>query len=187
MVVATPDHWHAAVTILACQAGKHVYVEKPLAHNIREGRAMVEAARRTGRIVQVGTAAPLRAAPGRGRGDHPRSGELGPVHFVRVWNFANLSPDGIGHAPDGSAPGDMDWALYLGAAPEHAYNPLRHGPTFRWFHDYSGGIITDYGTHRFDTVHQIMNAGSPTAVSASGGRYVLQRRRRRARPHPGDV
>ncbi|MGO9243135.1 MAG: Gfo/Idh/MocA family protein [Bryobacteraceae bacterium] len=173
VVVSTPDHWHAAVTILACQAGKHVYVEKPLAHNIREGRAMVEAARRSGRIVQVGTQ--HRSAPHLAEAAGIiRSGELGPVHFVRVWNYANLSPEGIGHAPDGSAPGDMDWALYLGAAPEHAYNRLRHGPTFRWFHDYSGGIITDYGTHRFDTVHQIMNAAAPAAVSASGGRYVLR-------------
>ena len=118
VVVATPDHWHAAVTILACEAGKHVYVEKPLAHNIGEGRAMVEAARRTGRIVQVGTQ--HRSAPHLAEAaEIIRGGELGPVHFVRVWNFANMSPDGIGHVPDGTAPADLDWNLYLGAAPEH--------------------------------------------------------------------
>jgi len=172
VVVATPDHWHAAVTILACEAGKHVYVEKPLAHNVGEGRVMVEAARRTGRIVQVGTQ--HRSAPHLAEAaEIIRGGELGNVHFVRVWNFANMSPDGIGHAPDGSAPADLDWNMYLGAAPEHPYNRLRHGPTFRWFREYSGGLITDYGTHRFDTVHQIMNATAPLAVSASGGRYVL--------------
>ena len=172
LIVATPDHWHAAVTILACQAGKHVYVEKPLAHNVREGRAMVEAAQHSGRIVQVGTQ--HRSAPHLAEAaEIVRSGELGRVHFVRVWNYANLSPDGIGHSPDASAPADLDWEMYLGAAPEHAYNRLRHGPTFRWFRDYSGGIITDYGTHRFDTVHQIMNATAPMGVSASGGRYVL--------------
>jgi predicted dehydrogenase len=92
---------------------------------------------------------------------------------VRVWNYSNMSPDGIGHAPAQAAPDDLDWNLYLGAAPEHAYSRLRHGPTFRWFRDYANGIITDYGTHRFDTVHQIMNATAPLTVSASGGRYVL--------------
>ena len=84
VVVATPDHWHAAVTILACQAGKHVYVEKPLAHNIREGRAMVEAARRTGRIVQVGTQAPLRAAPGRSRRRSSAAASSGGAFRARV-------------------------------------------------------------------------------------------------------
>src|SRR5690349_2022889 len=116
VLVATPDHWHAIPTVLACQAGKDVYVEKPLAHNIREGRAMVEAGRRSGRVIQTGMQ--HRSAP------HYRevqriiqSGELGEVHFVRVWNYSNLTPGGIGHAEDSAVPDGLDWDFYLGPAP----------------------------------------------------------------------
>ena len=99
VLVATPDHWHADVTVLACQAGKDVYVEKPLAHNIREGRVMVDAARRYNRIVQAGTQ--HRSAPHyRGVQHIVQSGELGEVHFVRVWNYVNMLPDGIGRVAD---------------------------------------------------------------------------------------
>jgi len=173
VLVGTPDHWHAIATILACQAGKHVYVEKPLAHNIREGRAMVEAAKRYKRIVQAGTQ--QRSAPHfREVAEILRSGEIGPVHFVRVWNFSNMLPDGIGKVPDQPAPEGLDWDMYCGPAKLVPYNPKRHLSTYRWFWDYAGGTITDYGTHRFDTIHQIMGVDAPKAVSASGGRYVLK-------------
>jgi len=173
VVVATPDHWHAIPTVLACQAGKDVYVEKPLAHNIREGRAMVEGARRSGRIVAAGTqhrsAAHLAEAART-----VRSGELGEVRFVRVWNYANLHPAGIGREPDSSPPEELDWEFYLGPAPLVPFNRKRFLGTYRWFWDYAGGYITDFGTHRFDTVHQIMGAGGPRAVSAAGGRFTLR-------------
>lgn len=173
VLVATPDHWHANITILACEAGKHVYVEKPLAHNIREGRAMVEAARRHNRIVQVGTQ--HRSAPHyREVQEIVQSGKLGEVHFVRVWNYFNMLPDGIGRVPDSDVPEGTDWELYLGPAPKRPYNAKRIGPAFRWFWDYAGGTITDFGVHRFDTVHQVMGADTPSAVSASGGRYTLR-------------
>src|SRR6266536_3167566 len=99
VLIATPDHWHAIPTVLACQAGKDVYVEKPLAHNVKEGRAMVAAAHRHNRIVQMGTqqrSASHYAEVAR----IIQSGALGPVHLVRIWNYTNMFPHGIGHAPD---------------------------------------------------------------------------------------
>ncbi len=172
VLVATPDHWHALVTILACEAGKHVYVEKPLAHNVREGRAMVTAARRYKRIVQAGTQ--HRSAPHFAElAALVKRGDLGSIAFVRVWNYVNIFPDGIGHAPDSDPPSDLDWDFWLGPAPKVPYNPLRCLSTFRFFRDYAGGTITDFGTHRFDTVHQIMGADRPKSVAAMGGRFAL--------------
>jgi predicted dehydrogenase len=171
--VATPDHWHAIPTVLACAAGKDVYVEKPLAHNIREGQAMVAAARRYNRIVVSGTqhrSATHFAEIAR----IIQGGELGKVHYVRVWNFINMLPNGIGHAPDGPVPEDVNWDMYLGPAPKRPFNPLRFQRTYRWFFDYAGGFITDFGTHRFDTVHQIMGVDQPKSVAASGGRFELK-------------
>ena len=173
VLIGTPDHWHAIPTILACEAGKHVYVEKPLTHNVREGRAMIAAARRHNRIVQVGTQ--QRSAPHyQELQEIIQSGKLGEVRYVRVWNFSNMLPNGIGTVDDSEAPPGVDWDFYLGPAPKRPYNAKRIGPTYRWFQDYAGGTITDYGVHRFDTVHQIMGADKPLTVSASGGRYVLR-------------
>lgn len=171
--VATSDHWHAIPTVMACAAGKDVYVEKPLAHNIREGQAMVAAAKRYNRIVVTGT-------QHRSATHFPeiarmvQGGELGKVRFVRVWNFINMLPNGIGHAADSPTPDGVDWDMYLGPAPKHPFNALRFQRTYRWFFDYAGGFITDYGTHRFDTVHQIMGADAPRTVAASGGRFELK-------------
>lgn len=172
VLIATPDHWHAIPTVLACQAGKDVYVEKPLSHNVREGRAMIEAARRHNRIVQVGTqqrSAPHYAEVAR----IIQSGELGRVHFVRIWNYVNMYPDGIGRVPDSAPPEGVDWDMYLGPAPYVPFNKNRFVGTFRWFWDYGGGLVTDFGIHRFDSMHQIMNVDAPMTVSASGGRYGL--------------
>jgi predicted dehydrogenase len=172
VLVATPDHWHAIPTVLACQAGKDVYVEKPLAHNIREGRAMVAAARKHNRVVQTGTqhrsAEHYREVEWLVRG-----GELGPVRFVRVWNYTNLHPNGIGKAADTDPPDGLDWDLYLGPAPAVRFNKNRFLGTFRWFWDYAGGFLTDWGTHRIDSVHQVMGVDSPRTVSAVGGRFEL--------------
>jgi predicted dehydrogenase len=172
LLVATPDHWHAIPTILACQAGKDVYVEKPLAHNIREGRAMVEAARRHKRVVQVGTQ--HRSAPHYAEAARiVQAGELGPVHFVRIWNYTNQYPRGFGRKPDSQPPEGLDWDFYLGPAPSVPFNRSRFLGTFRWFWDYAGGLITDFGTHRFDSLHQVMNVDTPQAVTAMGSRFEL--------------
>jgi predicted dehydrogenase len=159
VLIATPDHWHVPAAVLACQAGKDVYVEKPVTHNVREGRKIIEAARRGGRIVQAGMV---------------RSGELGEVRFVRVWNYMSRFPEGLGRVPDSEPPAGLDWDFYCGPAPMRPFNAKRFGPTFRQFWDYSGGMITDYGTHRFDTVHQIMGVDTPLTVSASGGRFSMK-------------
>jgi predicted dehydrogenase len=173
VIIATPDHWHAIPMVLACEAGKEVFVEKPLAHNVREGRAMVDAAKRHHRIVQAGTQ--HRSSPHFAEvAAIVRSGQLGEVRFVRVWNYSNLFPDGIGREPDSAPPPGLDWDLYLGPAPLVPYNRKRFLGTFRWFWDYAGGTITDFGTHRFDTVHQVMGADPPHSVSASGGLFSLK-------------
>jgi predicted dehydrogenase len=173
VLIATPDHWHAIPTVLACQAGKDVYVEKPLAHNIREGRAMVEAARKHNRIIETGTQ--QRSA------EHYRevarivqSGELGRVHFVRMWNYMNLFPEGIGRAANSEPPAGLDWDSYLGPAPYVPFNKNRFLNTFRWFWDYAGGLMTDWGTHRLDSMHEVMGVNAPITVSAAGGRYELK-------------
>ena len=173
VLVGTPDHWHATIAVLACQAGKDVYVEKPLAHNVREGRAIVNAARRYNRIVQAGTQ--HRSAPHfREVQEIVQSGALGKVNWVRVWNYANWYPQGIGRAPDSEPPAGLDWDFYLGPAPLVPYNRKRFLVTYRWFWDYSGGYITDFGTHRLDTVQQVMGVTAPQTIAASGGRFSLQ-------------
>jgi predicted dehydrogenase len=170
--IATPDHWHAIPTVMACEAGKDVYVEKPLAHNVKEGRAMVAAARKHNRIVQTGTQ--HRSAPHYREVERIiKSGELGEVRLVRVWNYSNLTPDGIGR-PTEVPPEGLDWDFYLGPAPKVPFNRARFLGTFRWFWDYAGGTLTDFGTHRFDTVHQVMGVEAPISVSASGGRFSLK-------------
>ncbi|MCI0377456.1 MAG: Gfo/Idh/MocA family oxidoreductase, partial [Gemmataceae bacterium] len=171
VLVATPDHWHAIPTVLACRAGKDVYVEKPLAHNIREGRAMIDAARRNKRIVQTGTQ--HRSAPHYREAERiVQSRELGRVHFVRVWNYTNTFPAGIGKMANTDPPEGLDWDFYLGPAPRTPFNRGRFLGTFRWFWDYAGGFITDWGTHRFDSVHQVMGVDTPVTVSACGSRYA---------------
>lgn len=173
VLVATPDHWHAIPAVLACQAGKHVYLEKPLAYSIREGRAIVEAAARARRIVQPGTQ--HRSAPHfRQAAELVAGGALGQVRFVRVWNYSNVFPRGIGQEPDSEPPPGLDWDFYLGPAPKVPFNRKRFLSTYRSFRDYAGGTITDFGTHRFDTVHQIMGVDAPLSVSASGGRFSLR-------------
>jgi predicted dehydrogenase len=173
VLVATPDHWHATACVLACAAGKDVYVEKPTSLTVREGRAMVTAARRHNRIVQVGTQ--HRSAPHfRKIAEMIQGGEIGKVNFVRVWNSVNLTPDGIGRKPVQDPPAGLNWDMYLGPSPKVAFNPNRFLGTFRYFTDYSGGYITDFGNHRLDTVQQIMGVTAPRTVSASGGRFVLQ-------------
>ncbi len=170
--IATPDHWHAIATVLACQAGKDVYVEKPTSLTVREGRVMVDAARRYNRIVQVGTQ--HRSAPHFMKiAAMIQRGDIGPVKFVRVWNYLNQWPNGMGKKPDQDPPADLNWDMYLGPSPKVPFNPQRFLGTFRYFWDYSGGYITDFGNHRLDTMQQIMGVTAPRTVSGVGGRYLL--------------
>lgn len=173
VMVATPDHWHHAATILACQAGKDVYVEKPVSLTIREGRDMVNAARKHDRIVCAGTQ--HRSAKHFPKiAEMIRRGEIGEVKFVRVWNYTNVTPNGIGRKPNQDPPAGLDWDMYCGPSPKVPFNPNRFLGTYRQFFDYSGGYITDYGNHRIDTMQQIMGVTAPHTISASGGRYLIK-------------
>ncbi len=171
--IATPDHWHAIASVMACQAGKDVYVEKPVSLTVREGRVMVNAARKYNRIVQVGTQ--HRSAPHFMKiAEIIQRGDIGPVKFIRVWNYSNHTPNGIGKKPTQNPPAELDWDMYLGPSPKVAFNPNRFLGTYRYFWDYSGGYITDFGNHRLDTMQQIMNVSSPKTISAVGGVYVIK-------------
>ncbi len=170
--IATPDHWHALPAVDAISAGKHVYVEKPLGHNVVEGKAMVKAATESKAVFLTGTQ--HRSAPHFAEAaELVRGGALSDVHFVRVWNYANLMPVGPGRTPDSDPPEGLDWDFYLGPAPWVPFNKMRFLRTYRFFYDYAGGWITDFGTHRFDTVHQIMGKEAPTSVVATGGRFAV--------------
>jgi predicted dehydrogenase len=173
VVIATPDHWHAYMMIQACSAGKDVYVEKPLAHNIVEGRRMVEAARQHDRVVQVGT----QQRSGKHYQsvvEYIRSGQLGKISRVATWNYQNESPFGMGSFPDCEPPQGLDYDLWLGPAPKRQFNPNRFIFNFRYFWDYAGGYATDWGVHHMDIVQWAMNVQGPNRVSALGGKYHIQ-------------
>jgi predicted dehydrogenase len=172
VVVSTPDHWHALLTIMACAAGKDVYVEKPLTLFVKEGRWMTTAARRYNRVVQVGTQ--------QRSGKHYqkalellRGGHIGKIHAVRMAAFRNIMP-GFGAPADTEKPNDLDYDMWLGPAPARPYNPHRALYHFRWFWDYSGGQMTNLGAHEIDIVQWVMQVKGPTAVSSSGGRFALE-------------
>ena len=174
VVIATPDHWHAIPMVQACAAGKDVYVEKPLALTISEGRRMVEAARKHNRVVQVGTQQ-RSGAHFQKAVEIVRSGALGSVKSVRVWRYgAGLPvPEGMGNPPDTAPPPGLDWDFWLGPAPKVPYNRNRFLGNFRWFWDYSGGELTDWGTHLMDVVHWGMNVEAPLSVYAAGNKSYM--------------
>ncbi|MBD3176269.1 MAG: gfo/Idh/MocA family oxidoreductase [Armatimonadia bacterium] len=167
--VSTPDHWHALIAIHACIAGKDVFVEKPISHNVLEGRRMVEAARTHGRIMQAGTQ--QRSGPHLRDGcAYVRSGALGKVHLCKAWVMGG-HPD-LGHPPNGQAPEGVDYDLWLGPAPKRPFNPNRFHYEWRWFWDYAGGKCADWGIHLIDMVHWAMDVDAPLAVTSEGGRLV---------------
>jgi len=172
IVVSTPDHWHALLTIMSCAAGKDVYVEKPLTLFIREGQWMIQAARKYKRVVQVGT----QQRSGRHYQEARRliqDGYIGKVHSVRMASFRNIMP-GFGAPPDAKAPYEIDYDMWLGPAPARPYNIHRSLYHFRWFWDYSGGQMTNLGAHHIDIVQWFMGVKGPNAVSSSGGRFALE-------------
>ena len=172
VVISTPDHWHALATIMACAAGKDVYVEKPLTLFIQEGRWMVAAARRYRRVVQVGTQQRSGLHYQKAR-ELVRAGYFGKVLSARMGTFRNVMP-GFGAPPDEPPPCDLDYDLWLGPAPRRPYNPHRALYHFRWFWDYSGGQMTNLGAHDIDIVQWFTGAKGPLAVSSSGGRFALE-------------
>jgi predicted dehydrogenase len=164
VVVGTPDHWHCPIAQLAVGAGKDVYCEKPLSHNLAEGRQLVLAARRYGRIIQVGTQHRteeqiLEVA------ELVRSGRIGKVHTVELWHPSNPYAAVTPNAPP---PEHLDWDTWLGPAPVAPYHPKRCHFNFRFFYDYAGGYLTDNGVHMINVVSLAMNNDLAGPVSVEG-------------------
>ncbi len=172
VVVSTPDHWHAMMTIMACAAGKDIYVEKPLTLFVAEGRWMTKAARKYNRVVQTGTQQRSGLHYQKAR-DLLREGAIGRIHHVTMASARNVMP-GFAAPPAGAAPSDFDYDMWLGPAPLRPYNPLRGIYHFRWFWDYSGGQMTNLAAHSIDIMHWVLKLNGPSAVSSSGGRFALQ-------------
>ncbi len=173
VVIATPDHWHALQFLAACRAGKDVYVEKPLSLTIGEGQKMVAVARETKRVTQVGlhrrSSACIRDAV-----QAIRDGAIGKVTVAKCYHLRNEWPDGIGNPPDCDPPAGLNWDLWLGPAPKVAYNPNRCLYKFRWFWDYSGGQLTNFGTHYLDVIQWALGKDAPRGVFAAGGKYAIR-------------
>jgi len=172
VIVATPDHWHVPVALLACEAGKDMYVEKPVCHNIREGRLLADAAKKHNRVVQVGMQ--------QRSGTHWQSaierihaGELGQIAMVNAWN--TWSPKemfgDLGNPPDEATPPGVDYDMWLGPAPKRPFNPKRFHGTWYFFWDYSGAMISAWGMHLFDIVAWAMGP-EIERVSTVGGKLT---------------
>src|SRR5262245_40806973 len=172
VIIGTPDHWHAYVLIAACANGKDVYCEKPLSHNIVEGRAMVEAARRHKRVVQIGT----QQRSGKHFQDavkYVHSGRLGHIHTCRTWITNNSPPEGAGNPPDEAPPPGVDYDLWLGPAPKRPFNRNRFHYQYRWFWDYGNGLCNDWGVHLNDIILWGMNVTAPISAAAVGGKLEI--------------
>jgi predicted dehydrogenase len=172
VVISTPDHWHCLMAMMACAAGKDVYVEKPLSLFIEEGRWLTQVARKHNRVVQVGTQ--------QRSGRHYRMGQqlvqkghIGKVHAARAGAFRNAMP-GFGSPPDGTPPSYFDYDMWLGPAPARPYNPKRGIYHFRWFWDYSGGQMTNLAAHEIDIVQWFLGLKGPVKVASFGGRRALE-------------
>jgi predicted dehydrogenase len=173
VVIATPDHWHAAIGIDACNAGKDIYVEKPMVHFPNAGQALVEAVRRNRRICQVGMQA--RAIPHfqRARERYVESGVMGKVGLVRTWYDANSgyilkAPPGMRQKPEG-----LDWDRWLGPGPKVSWNPEIYFSPYKWLH-YDGGMVMGIGIHVIDSAHQFLKLTRPKAAVAAGGIYFYK-------------
>jgi predicted dehydrogenase len=170
--IATPDHWHALATIWGCEAGKHVYVEKPCCHSIHEGRLMVDAARRWNRVVAVGFQS--RSSPSiRAAMNFLRQGGIGEVYQARGLCF---KPRGsIGVKPDGATPQGVDYNLWLGPAPERAFNPNHFHYEWHWLWEYGCGDIGNQGPHQFDIARWGLNTSEhPVRVHSTGNYFKWQ-------------
>jgi len=165
VVIATPDHWHAPTTILACDAGKDVYVEKPASHNLREGRLMVEAARRNRRVVQLGTQSRSRPST-RKAIELIHGGAIGKALMAKAWDVQLR--DDIGHKPDSAPPADLDFDIWTGPAPMLPFNENRFHYKWHWNWSYGTGDIGNDGVHQMDICRWALQVESPLTVSGMG-------------------
>ena len=170
VIIGTPDHWHALQMIHACEAGKEVYVEKPVGNSIGECRAMVKAQQRYGRVVQAGqwqrSQQHFKDAI-----DYVHSGKLGNIRTVKVWCYLDWKQP-LDVKPDGPVPAGVDYAKWLGPAPTRPFNPNRFHFTFRWFWDYAGGLMTDWGVHLLDYALIGMKVANPKSIVTVGGKFA---------------
>jgi predicted dehydrogenase len=170
VTIATPDHWHAMMTVLACQAGKDVYVEKPISHNVVEGRRMVEAARKYGRIVQAGTQ--RRSAPWVAEAiEQVRAGAIGKVGMARAW-IHQVRPN-IGHGKPSEVPAGVDYAMWQGPAPDRPFYANRFHYNWHWFWNWGTGELGNNGIHALDVARWGLGVDAPDAVSSTGGKFVF--------------
>ena len=171
VIVGTPDHWHCLPTVYACEAGKDVYVEKPLANSVTECRLMLRAARNHDRVVQVGqqqrSGMHWKAAM-----EFIRSGKLGKIRRISIWGNFNYGA-GQEKVPDTPVPEGVDFDMWLGPAPQRSFNASRFHGYWRMFWDYGGGLLTDWGVHLLDMALWAMDVDYfPASVQAAGGIYA---------------
>jgi predicted dehydrogenase len=177
--ISTPDHWHAYMAIEACKAGKDAYVEKPACVYVEEGEKMVQAARKYKRVVQAGT---MQRSGGyfQKAAEIVKSGDLGVISFCHTWQAGATEQEGWGNPPDSNPPEGLDWDMWLGPAPKVPFNANRFGvapkrwSTFRYFWDYAGGAMTDWGVHLIDPLHQCFDEMMPLAITAMGSKYYVK-------------
>jgi len=170
VLIAPPDHWHALPMIAAVQAGADVYVQKPISVDVVEGQAMLAAARKYRRVVQVGTQ--RRSTPHivEARDEFIRSGKLGKIGLVEIYCYYHMRVRG--NPPNTEPPPHLDWEMWVGPAPMRPYNELIHPGRWRSFMEYGNGIIGDMCIHMLDMVRWMMGLGWPTRVSSPGGIFV---------------
>jgi predicted dehydrogenase len=170
VIIGTPDHWHALIMTDACAAGKDVYVEKPVGNSIEECNIMIKAQQKYNRVVQAGqwqrSQQHFKDAV-----DFVQSGQLGNIRTVKVWCYQGwMKPGPV--VPDTAPPAGVDFAQWLGPAPKRSFNASRFHFNFRWFWDYAGGLMTDWGVHLLDYGLLGMKAGTPKSIAALGGRFA---------------
>ncbi len=170
VVNATPDHWHALIAVLACRAGKDVYTEKPASHNVVEGRRMVEAARKYGRVVQVGTQRRSMEHV-KNAVDYLRSDGIGDIGMARAWIHQQRKP--IGHGQPGPVPEGVDYAMWQGPAPDRPFYPNRFHYNWHWFWNWGTGELGNNGIHGLDVARWGLGVDAPLAIVSGGGKYVF--------------
>ncbi|HZW32829.1 MAG TPA: Gfo/Idh/MocA family oxidoreductase [Isosphaeraceae bacterium] len=170
VTIATPDHWHGLMTVLACQAGKDVYVEKPASHNVAEGRAMVEAARKYQRVVQLGTQQRSTRSTAEAI-ERVQGGAIGKVGMARAW--IHQKRVNIGHGQPGPVPAGVDYAMWQGPAPDRPFYPNRFHYNWHWFWHWGTGELGNNGIHAVDVARWGLGVEAPLAVSSGGGKYVF--------------
>lgn len=170
VIVATPDHWHTLPALAAMQAGADVYLEKPISVDVIEGEALVAAARKYGRVVQVNTQRRSTRCLAEARDKYLKSGKLGAIGLVEVYSYLTGRPAGI--LPEGPVPAHLDWDLWTGPAPLLPFRPTNEARQWRAFMAYGNGQIGDLGVHMFDCARWMLGLGWPDAIRSTGGIYV---------------